>query len=59
MSKSSNPKRISENLKATQLQLDAEDMSRIRAIDRGLMLFKVRIYYVVHFIILLLWMLLL
>ena len=41
--KSSKPKRISENLKATQVQLDAEDMSRIRGIDRGLMLFKVRV----------------
>ena len=39
--KSSNPKRINENLKATQVQLDTEDMSRIRGIDRGLMLFKV------------------
>ena len=41
ISKSSNIKRIGENLKATQVQLDAEDMSRIRGIDKGLMLFKV------------------
>ena len=40
--KSVNPKRIGENLKATQLKLNAEEMERIRAIDKpGDRVFKV------------------
>ena len=39
--KSVNPKRIAENIKATQLELDAEDVQRLRAIDKDTRLFKV------------------
>ena len=33
--KSSNPVRITENLKSTELKLDAEDMRRLRDLDRN------------------------
>ena len=33
--KSSNPARIIENFKSTELMLDTEDMSRLRALDRN------------------------
>ena len=39
--KSVNPKRIAENFKATQLQLDAEEIKRLRGIDKNCRLFKV------------------
>ena len=39
--KSVNPERIAENIKATQIQLDAEDIERIEAIDRGTRMFRV------------------
>ena len=39
--KSVNPKRIAENIKATQIQLDAEDVEKIEAIDRGTRMFRV------------------
>ena len=39
--KSVNPKRIAENFKATQIQLDAEDIKRIEAVDKGTRMFKV------------------
>ena len=38
--KSVNPKRIAENIKATQIQLDAEDIKRIEAIDKGARMFS-------------------
>ena len=42
--KSVNPKRIAENIKATQIQLNAEDIKRIQAIDKpGARVFKVYI----------------
>ena len=40
--KSVNPKRIAENFKATQVLLDADEMKRIRAIDKNTRLFRVR-----------------
>ena len=39
--KSVNPKRISENFKATQIQLDTEDIKRLKDIDKDYRLFKV------------------
>ena len=39
--KSVNPERIAENIKATQIQLDAEDIERIESIDRGTRMFRV------------------
>ena len=42
--KSVSPKRIAENIKATEIQLDAEDVKRIEAIDKpGARMFKVYI----------------
>ena len=40
--KSVNPKRIAENFKATQVLLDADEMKRLRAIDKNMRLFRVR-----------------
>jgi diketogulonate reductase-like aldo/keto reductase len=40
--KSVNPKRIAENFKATQVLLDADEIKRIRAIDKNMRLFRVR-----------------
>ena len=37
--KTVNPARITENLKSTELKLDAEDMRRLKDIDRNRMLF--------------------
>ena len=48
--KSVNPKRIAENFKATQIQLDAEDIKKIEAIDRGTRVFRVYIMNVMIFI---------
>ena len=39
--KSVNPKRISENLKATQIHLDPEDIERIKTIDKAARMFRV------------------
>ena len=39
--KSVNPERIAENIKATQIQFDAEDIERIESIDRGTRMFRV------------------
>ena len=40
--KSVSPKRIAENIKATQIQLNAEDVKRIEAIDKpGARMFRV------------------
>ena len=33
--KTVNPTRIEENLKATEVKLDAEDMKRLRELDRN------------------------
>ena len=41
LSKSVKPKRIAENFKATQIQLDAEDIKKIETIDKGLRMFRV------------------
>ena len=41
IAKSVSPKRIRENLKASRVHLDADDMERIKAIDKNYMLFKV------------------
>ena len=41
LSKSVKPKRIAENFKATQIQLDAEDIKRIETIDKGTRVFRV------------------
>ena len=40
--KSVNPKRIAENFKATQVLLDADEIKRLRAIDKNTRLFRVR-----------------
>ena len=40
--KSVNPKRIAENFKATQVLLDADEIKRIRAIDKNTRLFRVK-----------------
>ena len=40
--KSVNTKRIAENFKATQVLLDADEIKRIRAIDKNARLHKVR-----------------
>ena len=37
--KTVSPARIAENLKSTELKLDAEDMKRLKHIDRNRMLF--------------------
>ena len=39
--KSVNPKRIADNFKATQVLLDADEIKRIRAIDKNTRLHKV------------------
>ena len=38
--KTVNPARITENLKSTELKLDAEDMKRLSEVDRELRLFR-------------------
>ena len=38
--KSTNPKRIAENLKSTEIKLDADDMQRLRGVDKNLRLLK-------------------
>ena len=40
--KSVNPKRIAENFKATQVLLDADEIKRIKAIDKNRRLFRVK-----------------
>ena len=49
--KSVNPKRIAENFKATQVILDAEEVKRLRDIDKDTRLFRVNLinYVVVLF----------
>ena len=39
--KTVNPVRVTENLKSTELKLDAEDMRRLRELDRSLRYVKV------------------
>ena len=34
--KSTNPKRIAENIKSTEIKLDADDMQRLRGVDKNL-----------------------
>ena len=46
LSKSVNPKRIAENIKATQIQLDAEDIKRIESIDKVDRMFRVCLVYI-------------
>ena len=41
--KSVNPKRIAENFKATQVILDAEEVKRLRDIDKDTRLFRVNL----------------
>ena len=43
--KSSNPRRIAENLKSTELNLDAEDMRRLRQLDRNYRLLPGEFYF--------------
>ena len=38
--KSVNPERIMENLKATEVKLDAEDLQRLKALDKNIRFFK-------------------
>ena len=38
--KSVNPDRIRENLKATEVKLDAEDLQRVKALDKNLRFFS-------------------
>ena len=47
--KSVNPKRIAENYKATQIQLDDSDIQKIKALDKpGGRVFKVRYTHLVQ-----------
>ena len=46
LSKSVNPKRIAENIKATQIQLDTEDIKRIESIDKVDRMFRVCLVYI-------------
>ncbi len=49
--KSVSPKRIAENIRATQLQLDAEDSKRIEALDKpGARMFRVAIHIIITLI---------
>ena len=41
--KSVNPKRIAENFKATQITLDADEIQRLRDIDKNTRLFRVKL----------------
>ena len=41
--KSVNPKRIAENFKATQITLDADEIQRLRDIDKNTRLFRVKV----------------
>ena len=43
--KSSNPGRIAENLKATELKLDAEDMRRLRELDRNYRFIRANFFF--------------
>ena len=38
--KTVNPARMTENLKSTEINLEAEDMRRLAEVDRNLMLFR-------------------
>ena len=38
--KSTNPKRIAENIKSTEIKLDADDMQRLRGVDKNYRLLK-------------------
>ena len=42
--KSVNPDRIRENLKATEVKLDTEDLERLKALDRNFRFFKMAFF---------------
>ena len=38
--KSTNPKRIADNIKSTEIKLDGDDMQRLRGVDKNYRLLK-------------------